>query len=131
MTIETVLHSNAFNAAGFVQNDIDPRTGQYALSINFPALVGNNQVGPGLPIRLVFNPFSDQNVGFGRGWYIELTQYVPGSRMLRLHTGESFKVTGSGAEPGIKERKIKSFRFFDETEGSKKQYRVVHKSHME
>lgn len=131
MTIETVLHSNAFNAAGFVQNDVDPRTGQYALSINFPALVGNNQVGPGLPIRLVFNPFSDQNVGFGRGWYIELTQYVPGSRMLRLHTGESFKVTGSGAEPGIKERKVKTFRFFDESEGSKKQYRVVHKSHME
>ena len=131
MAIETVLHSNAFNAAGFVQNAVDPRTGQYALSINFPALVGNNQVGPGLPIRLVFNPLSDKSVGFGRGWYIELTQYVAGSRMLRLHTGESFKVTGSGAEPGIKERKLKSFRFFDESEGSKKQYRVVHKSHME
>ncbi|RII76144.1 RHS repeat domain-containing protein [Pseudomonas monteilii] len=131
MAIETVLHSNAFNAAGFVQNAVDPRTGQYALSINFSALVGNAQVGPALPIRLVFNPFNDQNVGFGRGWYIELTQYVPGSRMLRLHTGESFKVTGSGAEPGIKERKLKTFRLFDDSEGGKKQYRVVHKSHTE
>lgn len=131
MAIETVLHSNAFNASGFVQNNVDPRTGQYALSINLPPLVGNDQMGPELPIRLVFNPFSDKNVGFGRGWYLELTQYVPGTRMLRLHTGESFKVTGSGAEPGIKERKLKSFRFFDDSEGNKKQYRVVHKSHME
>ncbi|MBH3343865.1 RHS repeat domain-containing protein [Pseudomonas parafulva] len=131
MAIETVLHSNALNASSFVQNNVDPRTGQYAVSINLPALVGNYQVGPELPIRLVFNPFSDNNVGFGRGWYVDLTQYVPATRMLRLHTGESFKVTGSGAEPGIKERKLESFRFFDDSEGGKKQYRVVHKSYME
>ncbi|MDP9521741.1 RHS repeat domain-containing protein [Pseudomonas putida] len=131
MAVETVLHSNAFNASGFVQNNVDPRTGQYALSINLPPLVGNDQVGPELPIRLVFNPFSDKNVGFGRGWYIDLTQYVPGTRMLRLHTGESFKVTGSGTEPGIKERKLESFRFFDDSVGNKQQFRVVHKSYME
>ncbi|MEX5506350.1 RHS repeat domain-containing protein [Pseudomonas putida] len=131
MAIETVLHSNAFNASGFVQNNVDPRTGQYALSINLPPLVGNDQVGPELPIRLVFNPFSDQNVGFGRGWYIELTQFVPGTRMLRLHTGESFKVTGSGTEPGIKERKLENFRFLDDSVGNKQQFRVVHKSYME
>jgi len=131
MAIETVLHSNAFNASGFVQNNVDPRTGQYALSINLPSLVGNDQMGPELPIRLIFNPFSDQNVGFGRGWYIALTQYVPGTRMLRLHTGESFKVTGSGTEPGIKERKLENFRFHDDSVGNKKQFRVVHKSYME
>ncbi|MFJ4433957.1 sugar-binding protein [Pseudomonas sp. NPDC089395] len=131
MAIETVLHSNAFNAAGFVQNNVDPRTGQYALSINMPSLVGNDQIGPDLPIRLVFNPFSDKNVGFGRGWYIDLTQYVPGTRMLRLHTGESYKVTGSGEEPTIRERKVENFRFFDDSAGNKQQYRVVHKSYME
>ncbi len=131
MAIETVLHSNAFNASGFVQNNVDPRTGQYALSINLPSLVGNDQMGPELPIRLIFNPFSDQNVGFGQGWYIALTQYVPGKRMLRLHTGESFLVTGSGTEPGIKEKKLDNFRFFDDSVGDKKQFRVVHKSYME
>lgn len=131
MAIETVIHSNALNAADFVQNSVDPRTGQYALSINLPPLVGNDQRGPALPIRLVFNPFSDKNVGFGRGWYIELTQYVPGTRMLRLHTGESFKVTGAGAEPGIKERKLESFRFFDDSDGNAKRYRVVHRSYLE
>ncbi|PYG96128.1 hypothetical protein CVV67_35395, partial [Arthrobacter stackebrandtii] len=106
-----------------MQNNVDPRTGQYALSINLPSLVGNDQMGPELPIRLIFNPFSDQNVGFGRGWYIALTQYVPGTRMLRLHTGESFKVTGSGTEPGIKERKLENFRFHDDSVGHKKQFR--------
>ena len=131
MAIETVLHSNAFNAAGFVQNNVDPRTGQYALSINMPSLVGNDQFGPDLPIRLLFNPFSDKNVGFGRGWYIDLTQYVPGTSVLHLHTGESYKVTGSGAEPAIRERKVESFRFFNDSEGNKQQYRVVHKSYME
>ncbi|RRV62419.1 RHS repeat protein [Pseudomonas sp. p99-361] len=131
MAIETVVHSNAFNASGFVQNAVDPRTGQYAMSINLPPLVGNYQAGPDLPIRLVFNPFSDKNTGFGQGWYIELTQYIPATRMLRLHTGESFRVTGSGNEPGIKERKLETFRFFEESVEGKKQYRVVHKSHME
>lgn len=131
MTIETVLHSNAFNASDFVQNDVDPRTGQYTLSVNLQPLTCNYGVGPELPIRLVFNPFSDKNVGFGRGWYIDLTQYVPGTRMLRLHTGESFKVTGSGKEPGIKERKLETFRFFDDSEGDTQKYRVVHKSYME
>jgi YD repeat-containing protein len=131
MAIETVIHSNALNATELVQNDVDPRTGQYALSINLPLLAGNEQRGPALPIRLVFNPFSDKNVGFGRGWYLELTQFVPSTRMLRLHTGESFKVTGSGAEPSIRERKLESFRFFDDSNGNEKRYRVVHRTYLE
>ncbi len=131
MAIETALHSNAFNADDFVQNGVDPRTGQYTVGINFLPVVGNDQVGPGLPLKLVFNPFSKQDNGFGIGWYLEMTQYLPGSRMLRLHTGESYRVTGSGAEPSIRERKLDTFKFYDDSIEAKPQYRVVHKSYLE
>ncbi|QCI11373.1 sugar-binding protein [Pseudomonas putida] len=131
MAIETVIHSNAFNASSFVEGGVDPRTGQYTLGINVLPIVGNDQIGPDLPIRLMFNPFSDDNVGFGKGWYIALTQYLPGSRMLRLHTGESYKVTGTGEQPPIREKKLDSFHFHDDSGRGKRQYRVVYKSYME
>ena len=101
------------------------------LSISFLPLVGNDQVGPNLPVRLIFNPFSKENTGFGKGWYLDMTQYVPGSNMLRLHTGEAYKVTGSGAQPPIREKKLDSFHFHDDSAGDKKLYRVVHKNYLE
>ncbi|MGH8485774.1 MAG: hypothetical protein ACRESP_15370, partial [Pseudomonas sp.] len=107
---------------------VDPRTGQYTLGIELPSLAGNDLTGPQLPLRLSFNPINDQDSGFGTGWHLALTQYVPGTRMLTLHTGESFKVTGSGPQPSIREKKLDTFHFHDDTEVNKKQYRVVHKS---
>ena len=128
MTTKTVIHSNAFNFMSFVQNSVDPRTGQYTLAIALPELVGNDLNGPQLPLRLAFNPFHDRDAGFGKGWDLALTQYVPSSKMLTLHSGESFKVTGSGALPSIREKKLDSFHFHDDSAGSTLRYRVVHKS---
>ena len=42
-----------------------------------------------------------------------------------MSTGETFKVTGSGATPEIKEKKLDSFHFFNE---GNELYRVVHKA---
>ncbi|TCP69980.1 RHS repeat-associated protein [Pseudomonas putida] len=126
--MSSVIHSNAANFKSFLQNGVDPRTGQYTLAIALPALAGNDLIGPQLPLRLAFNPLNDQDSGFGKGWELSLTQYVPGTHMLTLHSGETFKVTGSGAQPGIREKKLDTFHFHDDTAEGGDRYRVVHKS---
>jgi hypothetical protein len=52
-------------------------------------------------------------------------KFTPHNSILALHTGETYKVTGSGAEPAIKEKKLDSFHF--ENLGNDR-YRVLHKS---
>ncbi|RII76149.1 RHS repeat domain-containing protein [Pseudomonas monteilii] len=128
------VHSNATNFRSFVQNHVDQRTGQYNLAISLQVPTGNDQTGPGLPLRLSYSPFNDADSGFGTGWQLAMTHYVPATQMLTLHTGESYKVTGTGPQPGIREKKVHSFFFYDDgyVAGSKKKskgpYRVVHKS---
>jgi len=131
MARSSVVHSNATNFQSFVQNNVDQRTGQYTLAIDLKLPNGNHLIGPGLPLRLSFSPFNNKDSGFGKGWDLALTQYIPGTGMLTLHTGESYKVTGSGAQPPIREKKLDSFHFHDDSQGCKQQYRVVHKSGLE
>jgi len=121
----SAAHSNAFNFLSFLQNSVDPRTGQYTLAISLPELAGNYLIGPSLPLRLAFNPLNVEDSGFGKGWDLALTQYVVSTRALSLHTGESFTVDGSGPTPRISEKKIDSFHFHDDGDN---QYRVVHRS---
>ncbi|MDU9389393.1 sugar-binding protein [Pseudomonas sp. zfem002] len=125
MTSKTAIHSNAFNFLSFMQSSVDPRTGQYTLSVNLPELKSNALCGPDLPLRLDFNPLNMIDSGYGLGWNLNLSQYDPNDSILSLYTGETFKVTGSGEEPAIKERKLLSFRFFVDDENT---CRIVHKS---
>ncbi|MEB0207281.1 sugar-binding protein [Pseudomonas sp. CCC3.1] len=125
MVASSVVHSNAFNFMSYLQNGVDPRTGQYTVSINFPVLNANNLRGPSFPLQLAFSPLNTLDTGFGKGWSLNLSQYIPSSKMLALSTGESFKVTGSGENAAIKERKIDSFHF---SFLANKTYRIVHKS---
>jgi len=128
MTTKSLVHSNAFNFLSFLNNSVDPRTGQYTLAIELPELVANNLSGPSLPLRIGFNPMNTQDSGFGMGWTLNLSQYDPATNLLHLHTGESFKVTGGDASDGtgkvFKERKLRSFHFHDHGTG----YRVEHKA---
>lgn len=122
------VHSNASNFQSFVQNHVDQRTGQYNLAIDLQVPAGNDLTGPGLPLRLSYSPFDNNDSGFGTGWQLAMTRYVPATRMLTLHTGESYKVTGTGPQPTIREKKIHSFNFYDDGENGNGPYRVEHKS---
>ncbi|SER96015.1 hypothetical protein SAMN03159444_05532, partial [Pseudomonas sp. NFACC02] len=130
----SAVHSNAFNFLSFVEAGVDSRTGQYTCSISLPELKCNALCGPALPLRLSFNPLAtqlnskDRNSGFGCGWSLALSQYNPTTQMLSLSTGESFKVTGSGLQPAIREQKIESFHFYEEQGDTGPLYWVVHKS---
>jgi len=125
MTASTVVHSNAFNFMSFLSINVDPRTGQYTVSIDLPELKSNDLCGPAVPLQLVFNPLNTLDSGFGTGWNLNLSQFTPHDSILALSTGETFKVTGSGPEPSIKEKKLDSFHFYNDGNDL---YRVVHKS---
>ncbi|WP_367237632.1 sugar-binding protein [Pseudomonas sp. Rh2] len=132
MTTNSLVHSNAFNFMSFVQGGVDPRTGQYNVSLELPALVANRLNGPHLPLRIGFNPMNPEDSGFGAGWRLNLSEYDPESQMLSLHSGERFKVfdNGPGNEPVIPERKIESFHFENISDDKATLYRVAHKSEM-
>jgi RHS repeat-associated protein len=128
MTTSTSVHSNAFNFMSFLQNGVDPRTGQYTLSIALPDVKSNGLRGPGVPLNLGFNPLNTQDNGYGFGWSLQLSEYDPGRQILSLSTGENFKVTGSSSSGGrllMEEQKIDSFHFYQDDETH---YRVMHKS---
>ncbi|WP_434681193.1 RHS repeat-associated core domain-containing protein [Pseudomonas sp. R1-18] len=125
MTASSKVNSNAFNFMGHLQHAVDTRTGQYTVSVEMHELKSNRLCGPAVPLQLQFNPLNLGDSGFGLGWNLNLSQYTPGDRMLALSTGETFKVTGSGPQPVIKEKKLDSFHFYDQGNDS---YRVVHKS---
>ena len=125
MTTSSAVHSQAFSFMQYLQGKFDPRTGQFTLAIDFPEVQSNWLAGPGFPVRLAFSPINIMDSGYGLGWNLNLTQYTPHNSILALHTGETFKVTGSGAKPDIKEKKLDTFHFEDL---GNNRYRVYHKS---
>jgi RHS repeat-associated protein len=126
MTISTSVHSNAFNFMSFLQNGVDPRTGQYTVSITLPELKTNQLRGPGMPLTLSYNPLNNQDSGYGLGWNLQLSQVA--NNIVSLSSGETFQVTGT--ESGstrllMKEQKIVGFRLYKQDDTH---YRLVHKS---
>ena len=125
MTTSRAVHSQAFTFMSYLQGGVDPRTGQYTVSLDFPEIKSNWLSGPDFLFNLNFNPINILDSGFGLGWNLNLSQFTPHNSILALSTGETFKVTGSGTEPAIKEKKLDSFHFYNNQDGT---YRVVHKS---
>ena len=125
MTTSRAVHSQAFTFMSYLQGGVDPRTGQYTVSLDFPEIKSNWLCGPDFLFNLNFNPINILDSGFGLGWNLNLSQFTPHNSILALSTGETFKVTGSGPEPAIKEKKLDSFHFYNNQDGT---YRVVHKS---
>jgi YD repeat-containing protein len=122
----TAVHSNAFNFMSFIENGVDPRTGQYTLAINLPALQSYDLNGPEFPLSLTYNPLNTTNSGYGMGWDLRLSQYTPATGILALSTGETFKSTAiQDGQLVFKEQKLDSFRCYVDGGGW---YRVVHKS---
>lgn len=120
------LHSNAFNFLSFMSHQVDPRTGQYTASVNFPDINANNLCGPALPLNLNFNPLNTLDSGFGVGWSWQLSQYDPATAMLTLSTGESLKVSSwDNAKAEFREQKLRTFNFYSEGSNT---FRIEHKS---
>lgn len=129
MTASTAVHSNAFNFQSFVQTGVDPRTGMYTASLSLRELLSNYLRGPLVELTLNYNPLNTLDSGYGKGWNLALTEYSPHIQVVRLYSGQSFKVTGPYAGVAnrmrMKEQKIEDFQFY-QLPGNK--FEVVHKS---
>ena len=129
---KTNVHSNAFNFRSFVNSGVDPRTGLYTVGLSLHEVEVNDLRGPVVPLKLHYNPLSTIDNGYGEGWRVALTQYTPSTQIIAVHSGESFKVTGTYATEGeadrlkMKEQKIQSFKLYQLTNDPRGEYRVVH-----
>ncbi|MET4124881.1 RHS repeat-associated protein [Pantoea agglomerans] len=126
MIASTDLHSGAFSFASFLSSGTDPRTGLYTATLTLPPLCAGALSGPDLPLAISYSPLNSADSGFGSGWALALSRFS-GSR-LSLHTGESFRVSGSGDEPAIPERRLRTFRFMRESHEGIPGWRIVHRS---
>ncbi|NBA97403.1 RHS repeat domain-containing protein [Pseudomonas sp. R5(2019)] len=127
MATTTSVHSRAFNFSSYVEGGVDKRTAQYTVNVALPEVKTNNLQGPGFPLALKFSPLSPVDMGFGLGWNLNLSEFDIRDKIISLHTGERFKVTGTGSnnELQMDEKKLNSFRLY---EPAPNRYRVVHKN---
>ena len=87
--------SNAFNFDTFCSGGVDQRTRSFSYQISFGSLVGNWLKGPNLDISLLFSPFSNENLGFGKGWRLNLPRYDITNKQLYLANGQSYRAEHS------------------------------------
>lgn len=131
MSASTSVHSNAFNFSSYIQTGVDPRTGQYTVSIRLPELKGNDLQGPGFELGLFYSPLNIEDSGFGKGWNLQLTQVR--KRIVTLSSGETYQFHNS-SEPGTRltmdEQKLRHFDLYRDLPGpgDAERYRVEHRS---
>lgn len=120
------LQSNAQNFPGFASGGVDARTGLYTFTLSLPNVTTSDLLGPEFALALTFNPIGGDNWGLGAGWSTNLSHVnLEEPRLLKLSTGEQFRIDGSGEEPGISERKLPSFRYLQLSAGSAQ---IIHRS---
>ncbi|HCV39009.1 RHS repeat protein [Pseudomonas vlassakiae] len=125
MTTQHAVHSNAFNFMSFIDGGVDPRTGQYNVTLKLPAISGNALQGPEFEPSLFYSPLNREDSGYGLGWNLQLSQYTPHNQVLSLASGETYKITDRGSSPmGLLEQKLAGFYVYAEGDG----LRVEHRS---
>lgn len=122
----TDFYSQAFNFAGAVQGQVDPRTGLFAMNMPLVNLVGNNNLGPNLNVQLYYSPLSTAQLGLGLGCSLGFSQYDRANNRLTLSSGESYKIVETSDKVFIQQNKARGVRFEKLLEQDA--YRLIHKS---
>lgn len=81
--------STAFNFGSLFSSGVDLRTGMYRIGIRVGLLQGAG--GQIIDLTLGYDFLSEKNVGFGKGWSLNLANYDKVSRRLTLSNGASFR----------------------------------------
>lgn len=118
--------SQTSNFISAMSTDVDPRTGQFMVSLPVVSLVGNHQLGPELPLSLSYSSLNNINSGFGTGFALSLTQFNNRTNLLELSNGEKYRVS-----PGtnkVRNQKLNNFRFvFTNGRGAEEGYTIFWK----
>lgn len=101
--------SQTSNFISAMNTDVDPRTGQFMVSLPVVSLVGNHQLGPELSLSLSYSSLNGINSGFGTGFALTLTQFNNKTNLLELSNGEKYRV--SPGTDNVRNQKLSSFRF--------------------
>ncbi len=128
MSAAPAIPSNAFNFMSYLNTGVDPRTGQYTMTIELPDIKCNNLQGPVHPLRWFFSPLNRQDSGFGLGCSLQHTQFSPASNVITLNSGETFAVDGEDSVTKrltMTEQKLESFHLYRHGSNA---WRVVHRS---
>lgn len=117
--------SNAFNFSDYIESGVEPRAGTYSVNVTVAKLTGNNLRGPLIDLAITRNPMNNADVGFGKGWNINLTQYNRIAKKVQLRTGQTFLVTDLGIVGDIylPYRKTEDIRF---VRLPNKSYKIYH-----
>ncbi|GFF97705.1 wall-associated protein [Aspergillus udagawae] len=111
MSSQTPFYSQGFNFESFVQKGVDPRTGQYACSVNIYKAPAQTRNCPEFKLTLNYHALNPQDTGLGTGWSFNLSSYEHRQRKtLILLTGENYQVTETASLFLVKEQKLKSFQ---------------------
>ncbi|MCJ1239215.1 hypothetical protein MMC14_007209 [Varicellaria rhodocarpa] len=117
-------YSQAFNFGSFIQDKVDPRTGQYTCTIEIYKAPTQTRNCPPLQLSLSYNPMNSQDIGFGQGWALNLSSYQHRqSKTLLLSTGEQFRITETASALTVDDQKLKSFQFKKKDSN----FQIVHK----
>lgn len=101
--------THAGNFISAMETRVDPRTGQFMVNLPIASLMGNNLLGPELPLSLSYSPLSSANHGFGTGFSLGLTQFNNLTNMLELSNGEKYRV--SPGSDDVRDQKLRNFSF--------------------
>jgi hypothetical protein len=71
------------------------------LSLTLLSLAANNQLGPAVDLSLTYDPLSSDNPGFGTGFTLNLSSYNTATGMLRLSSGERYRVSETTGQPVV------------------------------
>ncbi|QSZ29625.1 hypothetical protein DSL72_004141 [Monilinia vaccinii-corymbosi] len=123
MPTDNTLYSQGVNFGSFVQEGVDARTGQYTSSITLYEAPSKARNCAPFKLLLRFSPLNTANVGFGKGWSLNLSQYQHiAPRSLVLSTGEHYQISNTGGLR-VEDQKLQSFQF--QQQGS--DFQIIHK----
>ncbi|MFJ9989128.1 hypothetical protein ACIQSO_00175 [Pseudomonas putida] len=123
----STLHTQAGNFQDFVKTGVDPRTGQFTLSLALPLPPANQLTGPATSISLSFSILaSATDQGYGLGWNFGLSEadLDQNSPRLSLGSGERYAIDlfrsemATGKSLCLPDQKLEALRVTWQADGS-------------
>ncbi|PKQ75539.1 sugar-binding protein [Aeromonas sobria] len=116
--------SNAFNFDSYCSGGVDQRTRNYSYQILLGSLIGNWLKGPHLDIALQFFPYLTENLGFGKGWKLNIPRYNITDKQLYLANGQSYHAElGANYKIDIRYKKLLDYSVNGNSNGFEITYR--------
>ncbi|KAK6354339.1 hypothetical protein TWF730_008746 [Orbilia blumenaviensis] len=109
------IYSQSFNYGRRVHDGVDPRTGQFACSIDLYQAPSATRNCPELKLKLQHDMLNPINTGWGKGWSLNVSSYDDkATKTMKSYTGEHYRVS---ERPGffgnmiLIDQKLKTFSF--------------------